>query len=581
MKLTDREVLELGELVNSAVDGRLTRSQRDRLQQWLGESQAARQFYVRFMGMSADLSLAAAESLAEGAELAPAVGDERRVAGGLFRLVDQARRWPWRYASIGATIGAALCLAVLGGWTYLNRPAITYLDESAVETGPDSTASSQGVAVLTHAAGLVLANTNSAGLEVGSSLSPGWLRLKAGVAQIRFDDGAQVIVEAPAELKLVSSQAARLRFGKLSAQVPVPARGFKVRSAGVEVTDLGTEFGLSKPLGEPLEVQVFTGRVEFAVADTNVPVRQLATGQGVRIAPKRLRQVRANRKAFVSATELGQRETSELRARYDGWKQEDGALDHDPAMLVHFNFEDRRRAGRVVANRDASPLAGTQGNVIGCRWVEGRWPGKGAVEFRGRNDRVQLKVPGTFKSLTYLAWVRVDSLPNSHNGLALTDRNKPGEVHWRIRHDGRLEISARFLVSGKETDWERLSSRPIVTTGMLGHWMHLAAVYDGPGKIMALYANGQLVAARPIEEPLSLTLDAVELGNWARQPNPSAGPGDSGDLSIRDFHGRMDEFALLSRPLSAEEIHRQYELGRRREPMILAELPKQSPSATR
>jgi len=61
-----------------------------------------------------------------------------------------------------------------------------------------------------------------------------------------------------------------------------------------------------------------------------------------------------------------------------------------------------------------------------------------------------------------------------------------------------------------------------------------------------------------------LTLGTLELGNWttsAKTPGP--------DYIVRDFRGRIDDFALLSRSLTPEEIKHQYELGRAR-PAITA-----------
>ena len=66
----------------------------------------------------------------------------------------------------------------------------------------------------------------------------------------------------------------------------------------------------------------------------------------------------------------------------------------------------------------------------------------------------------------------------------------------------------------------------------------------------------------------------LELGNWRTYTKKA-----TVDYSIREFHGRMDEFALLSRPLSTDEIRRQYELGRPRQgnSTAVAELNSRTP----
>ena len=108
-------------------------------------------------------------------------------------------------------------------------------------------------------------------------------------------------------------------------------------------------------------------------------------------------------------------------------------------------------------------------------------------------------------------------------------------------------------------------SPPVITREQFGHWIHLAAVRNGNDGKTSLYLNGKLVGSKTFGRKRDMTLGALELGNWTT----SATKGDA-NYRIRDFHGRMDEFALLSRPLSADEIRAQYELGKPREATAVA-----------
>jgi hypothetical protein len=271
-----------------------------------------------------------------------------------------------------------------------------------------------------------------------------------------------------------------------------------------------------------------------------------------------------DRLAFVSAEELARREAVELRSRYQNWKQQDHSLDQDPAMLVHLNFEDQRNVDRNLVNHAAGTRASARGMILGCDWVDGRWPGKGALAFNNGGDRVRLSVPGEFHSLTYLAWVRVDSLPYEWDALALVDTFKAGETHWQLHRNGSMELSVR--PQGAKAGWDRLLSPPVITRQELGHWIQLAAVYDGSKRQMVLYLNGRQVASKSESHDRTLSLGSLELGNWTPR-NLKA----SANYRIRNFHGRMDEFALLSRPLSSEEIRRFYESGKPRETMMMAD----------
>src|SRR5262249_3786739 len=80
--------------------------------------------------------------------------------------------------------------------------------------------------------------------RVGSHLRRGVLRLKSGVAHIEFYSGATVILQGPAELRLISRTKAICVRGKLRATVPAQAHGFTIGSPTLDLVDLGTEFGM-------------------------------------------------------------------------------------------------------------------------------------------------------------------------------------------------------------------------------------------------------------------------------------------------------------------------------------------------
>jgi hypothetical protein len=307
-----------------------------------------------------------------------------------------------------------------------------------------------------------------------------------------------------------------------------------------------------------------------ATESTNQP-QVLEAGDGVRVSQREVQPLpEAERVKYLSAEELAWRESTELRARYQGWRQDDKSLDKDPATLVHLNFEDQRNLDRNLINHATAARAASRAMIFGCDWGEGRWPGKAALEFNNIDDRVRLPVPGEFQSLTYLAWLRVDGLPNHWNAIALVDTFKTGETHWQILRNGSLELSVR--TEGGKAAWDQLISPPVITRDHFGNWIHVAAVCDGNTGSMVLYLNGRPVASKNMTRSHKLTLGTMELGNWSSMSQQA-----SPNYRIRDFHGRIDEFTLLSRPLSAEEIYRQYEVGKQRAATAVAELEMSSP----
>jgi hypothetical protein len=159
---------------------------------------------------------------------------------------------------------------------------------------------------------------NSTRLRVGGALEPGWVRLQAGLAQVVFYSGARVVIEGPTELKLISPTEAVCVTGRLLAEVPPAARGFRVKTAQINVVDRGTAFGIDATRGQT-EVHVFKGEVEFSsgrVTTQSLSEGRAAMAQGS--APLRL--MAANTEAFASMFELQTRSLAAEAIRYDQWR---------------------------------------------------------------------------------------------------------------------------------------------------------------------------------------------------------------------------------------------------------------------
>jgi hypothetical protein len=103
-------------------------------------------------------------------------------------------------------------------------------------------------------------------LNDGDSLNRGPVRLAGGRIEIRFDRGARMIVEGPANFEVRSSNSVFLSSGMIVAKVPPQAIGFSVETPTATVVDLGTEFGVEVGKSGATEVQVLAGKVELQLA---------------------------------------------------------------------------------------------------------------------------------------------------------------------------------------------------------------------------------------------------------------------------------------------------------------------------
>ena len=428
---------------------------------------------------------------------------------------------------------------------------------------PTVATSDQPVATLRHAAGVEWSDLTNE-VFLGDALTARRLQIAAGVIQLEFKRGAILIAEAPAVLHLISDNEAFLHSGKVTARVPATAHGFKITTPAMAVTDLGTEFGVRAITNAPAEVHVFSGAVEMA-RPTRDPQR-ITEGNASQIRGRRVRNLSSNRTAFLFPDEVLEREADEQRQRYSHWRNAATELSADPAAIIHYTFEDQTAVARQVANRALQAPAVTAGNLEGCKWTTGRWPEKHAITFGNKNDRIRFSVPNTLTSLTYMAWLRMDQLLNRSNALAITETMQLGEVHWQVYRDGRVALSSRSG-SGSTVDqsWDRGLSPAIFTADRLGKWTHLVSVYDSAAGRISHYVNGEFVSSTPIKRSVKLKLGAVEIGNWGvrvDQPKWAHMKSSGTDYVSRYWNGSVDEFVLLSRAMTAEEIRRYYEQGR-------------------
>ena len=104
--------------------------------------------------------------------------------------------------------------------------------------------------------------------------------LTRGYANIRFDEGAQITVEAPAELSLNSTGDMELFRGRIYAIVPEQAQGFTVKAGPSKIVDLGTEFGVEVDDHENIQLHITKGRTMLFAGLLNGKKQQIRVDAG-------------------------------------------------------------------------------------------------------------------------------------------------------------------------------------------------------------------------------------------------------------------------------------------------------------
>lgn len=211
----------------------------------------------------------------------------RQATGALAYLIGQAVKSPpgKRLAAAALVLIAATLVLSLGiGTPDDNAPRPGYSPRPA---DPATPASQPVVATLTaeNDARWQYASQQPTP-AVGSKLHQGQiLKLVSGTAQITTQQGAIANLQAPCTIQLLAGgNALRLEQGKLFGICETPSsKGFVVHTTHMDITDLGTRFGVDASRAGRTEVHIFEGDVSVAApgARTREREERVTAGQAV------------------------------------------------------------------------------------------------------------------------------------------------------------------------------------------------------------------------------------------------------------------------------------------------------------
>lgn len=271
---------ELFRLLSEHCQGTISEADGAALDALLAADEEARQIYNNYMFLHAELYTQSASMDCE--TLAAKIEERELDLARAAMLAEPASRVPW--LALAATL---LGVAIGSSWlTYLaTRTGPT--TEAAIVAAADSVDFSLPVAKITATRNCLWSGSVQ-DIGYGSTLFAGQkLDLAAGLVEVTFIDGAQVVLEGPAKFDVKATDLAELHSGRVAAVVPDRARGFEIATNGLNVEDLGTEFGVLAD-GNETEVHVFRGLVNAHLlngAGEQVQTVELRTAQAARITP--------------------------------------------------------------------------------------------------------------------------------------------------------------------------------------------------------------------------------------------------------------------------------------------------------
>jgi len=423
---------------------------------------------------------------------------------------------------------AAIVLNPWGGRDDSNDAPIAdnTADESndPIEPGPVDPALNNPVATLTatHDAQWT-GGPASAGLGIGDELHPNQrLTLTAGFAEITTAQGAIAILQAPATIELTYNNAVRLHTGKLVGICETDAsKGFVVRTPHLEVTDLGTRFGVDASDRNVTQVHVIEGEVQVARqhASSSAVVREnLVAGDAVL--------------ASSSSDELTRIQTNDLR--FATLLAFDADLSERRGLVAHWRFDDPQQLG-LNAYRGIEDLQ-AQGDAT--HTPQGRFGG--GLLLDGDDDALFAAtfpegIPSGGAAHTVALWIKPTATGKggfySWGTAKRVDRStglrfhEDGVSHYFWETNGLNDLmAAEQAVAGVGVDFTE------------GGWTHVALTWDGHTR--KLYLNGLLVIEGTRQAP------DVTPGNFMIGSTPKYG----------GFAGTLDEVVIFGRALDSGEI---------------------------
>jgi Concanavalin A-like lectin/glucanases superfamily/FecR protein len=542
------------ELIDALIEGDISEADFLRLEAEFSVDPSARQDYYDRLRLSALLEAEAAQDSSSNSPVSIPLSNSGEGAKKSGQGNVLSPMWSWRPAWIGIAAAVLVLVGVVALWFRGEQPTGTPVTQAPLEQ------KASGFAVLASQAGAVW---KGASLADGALIPAGKLQLLSGVAQLELFSGVTAVIEGEAEFEILSAMEMSVTRGKIRAHVPEPAQGFRIRTAEGEVVDLGTEFALNVSPTHS-EVHVLDGDVEWHPRAE--AMRRMAKGQALRWgADGKGATLPANGAGFVGMAELSEKLVSSRQASRENWQRFSATLRRDPRLVAYYRMGAAETWNRRLPNEAVNGAATVhEGAIVAAARVADRWGMAGsALDFSPTGSRVRLNVPGEYRSLTLLCWVKINSLDRWYNSLFLTDGHELHEPHWQIMDDGRLFFSVKkndtWDPKKGEKDKHIFYSAPFWNASMSGQWLMLATTYDVEARTVTHYLNGQQLSQEAI--PAEYLVETVRIGaaslcNWGLPER------DDSRFAVRNLNGSMDEFALFSAALTAKEITELYEQGK-------------------
>ncbi|QDU64289.1 FecR protein [Planctomycetes bacterium Pan216] len=497
-----RQFEHLLHLASRQCDGTIGADELQELERLVAASPPARQAYLDYVFLHADLAWtdAALEgSLAEPSAEEPC-GEAR-----LAPCPPTSTATPSRQSAstwLGQVVVACLVLAIGVGWWSLNAPLMSRRPLLA-----------ETVAQLVEAESVEWVDRRGT-IRVGAKLGLGTLRVHRGTARIRFRNGTIIDLGEEAALRIESAMSVRLIHGSASADVPPEAIGFRIETPAASVIDLGTRFTAHVGDSGQTEVRVLEGKVELQER-RRLPRYYLSFDNTSGPAVDHFGGLRGKIIA-------GARRVPGLIGR--------GAVHFDNSKTSEVNL-----GNGFNSSTTPSGFVTTTGITVEAL-IRPDWTGAGRTTGeRFDYDEIFRVEDGEYRIL--LSFQNDDHEIPTRPPIA-----KGPSLAFGLHLDGHGYSELEIPLDGKE-------GRPTLADLKDGSAHHVVATYDSREGVKRLYIDG-VVRQEYRVEPGTLIISGGKanavIGNNEKRVNEA-------------FQGVIDEFAFYDFALSPEEVARHHE----------------------
>lgn len=361
------------------------------------------------------------------------------------------------------------------------------------------------------------------------------LSLLSGIAELKFQNGAQIIIEGPCELRIIDGNTLDLASGKLWGYCPPTARGFEVLAPGDNrIVDLGTEFGVGVDHEGAVDIHVFDGEVEVSPASREK--QSLEAGSALQLAPDAdLVALDADLQKFTNSEKL----------QHKRWQVHQQDILNRENLLLYYDMTSS--LGEDYALQDLGP-AKASGEITGAIPVKGRIPGKGALLFEKSTDLVAFNLEESFtEGFSVAMWIKPTDMHRSHMALLNTNGFPPGAIHFQLNSDEMLSMGICGIAGFR-------SKTNVIS---IDEWQFVAASWDPSTQRATLFHNGEKIPTRRhlVSDLIPGTVPRFgvsQIGAWGKRTYGHS----------RNFEGRIGEVMIFNTSLEEEEMAGLYEASR-------------------